>query len=42
MYETRPRETPFVCRYTVVNAEQSDGLPARALDWGTRRGMRAG
>ncbi|MCY4593225.1 MAG: zincin-like metallopeptidase domain-containing protein [Bryobacterales bacterium] len=32
LYETRPRETPFVYRYTVFNAEQCDGLPARAQD----------
>ena len=32
LYETRPRETPFVYRYTVFNAEQCDGLAARAQD----------
>ncbi len=31
-YETRPREVPFVYRYTVFNAEQCDGLPARVAD----------
>ena len=32
VYETRRREVPFVYRYTVFNAEQCDGLPARSAD----------
>ena len=32
VYETRHRELPFVYRYTVFNAEQYDGLPARVAD----------
>ena len=32
VYESRPREAPMVYRYTVFNAEQCDGLPARGPD----------